>query len=195
MEDIEFEGKILHIDPASMMATLSRLGAIFQGKLHFERYIFDTIPRKDGRWVRLRSDGRHTTLTVKEISSESISGTKEWEVEVSNLKITLELLSKIGLKHRNHQENLRFAYTLDDCELCIDIWPHIDPYLEIESSSKDKVLAMALRLGFTEDQVCGENTEKLYKKIGLDITRIQELAFGDAELQQYQTLAVGQIIE
>lgn len=99
MSNIEYEAKIYDVIPADIVAKLARLGAKEIGSYNFRRYVFDTIPATPNRWVRLRSDGQHATLTVKEITAEAIDGTHEWEVEVSDLETTLEILAKIGLNH------------------------------------------------------------------------------------------------
>ena len=112
MSNIEYEAKIYDIIPADIVAKLARLGAKEIGSYNFRRYVFDTIPATPNRWVRLRSDGQHATLTVKEITAEAIDGTHEWEVEVSDLETTLEILAKIGIKPRGYQENKRQEYDL-----------------------------------------------------------------------------------
>lgn len=88
-KDIEFEGKILDISPEKVRQSLDSLGAKKIGKYNFRRYVFDTIPNTPNKWVRLRTNGINTTLAVKEISSEEIDGTSEWEIEVSDISIKL----------------------------------------------------------------------------------------------------------
>lgn len=175
--DIEHEGKILNIDVESVRQKLADLGAIKKADYEFRRYVFDTIPKTENRWVRLRSDGMATTLTVKEISSNSIDGTSEWEIEVSDINKTLTILEKIGVSSRGYQENTREEYELDGVMLSIDCWPKLAPYLEIEAKNVDQVIAMAKKLGFDKKDIIGDNTSELYKAIGVDLKKVAELKF------------------
>ena len=113
MSNIEYEAKIYDVDPADIAGKLAKLDAKEVGSYNFRRYVFDTIPAKPDRWVRLRSDGKQATLTVKEITADTIDGTHEWEVEVSDMETTLEILAKIGIKPRGYQENKRQEYDLE----------------------------------------------------------------------------------
>ena len=70
MSNIEYEAKIYDVDPADIAGKLAKLDAKEVGSYNFRRYVFDTIPAKPDRWVRLRSDGKQATLTVKEITAE-----------------------------------------------------------------------------------------------------------------------------
>ncbi len=179
MSDIEHEAKITNIDPVVVRHRLKKIGATKVGDYHFRRYVFDTIPASPDRWVRLRSDGKSTTLTVKEINSNTIDGTNEWEVAVSDLATTLKILEKIGIKPRGYQENKREEYQLDGVQVAIDSWPKLEPYVEIEATNSAEVIATASRLGYSEQTLVAENTTELYSKIGMDIKKIAELKFED----------------
>ena len=179
MSDIEHEAKIINISPATIRRRLKKIGATKVGDYHFRRYVFDTIPASPDRWVRLRSDGKSTTLTVKEINSSTIDGTNEWEVTVSDLATTLKILEKIGIKPRGYQENKREEYQLDGVQIAIDSWPKLEPYVEIEATNSAEVIATATRLGYSEQALVAENTTELYRRIGMDIKKITELKFED----------------
>jgi len=49
-------------------------------------------------------------LTIKEIISDSIDGTKEIEVEVSDFEDTNLILEKMGYKFKSYQENKRTSF-------------------------------------------------------------------------------------
>ena len=179
MSDIEHEAKIINISPATIRRRLKKIGATKVGDYHFRRYVFDTMPASPDRWVRLRSDGKSTTLTVKEINSSTIDGTKEWEVAVSDLATTLKILEKIGIKPRGYQENKREEYRLDGVQIAIDSWPKLKPYIEIEANSSTKVIETAGHLGYSKDDLIAKNTTELYREIGMDIKKIAKLKFED----------------
>lgn len=176
-DNTEYEGKVLNIDPEQIKKKLESAGATKGKTYSFRRYILDTIPSKKGKWVRLRTDGIKTTLCVKEISSNSIDGTSEWEVDVSNIDTTLEILRKIGLEPRSYQENTRDEYFLDKGVVSIDTWPMLNPYIEIESKSTSDVISIANKLGYSEADLTGDNTEELYRKIGIDLQEVKDLKF------------------
>lgn len=174
---IEIEGRILKIKPQEIIMKLEKLGAKLAGEYNYSRYVFDVIPRDDERWVRLRSDGKKTTLTVKELRAETAEGTDEWEIEVSNLKTTLKILEKIGIKARGHQESRRREYKIDEVKFMLDEWPKLGNILEIEAQKSSDILKYAKLLGFSEKEITYKGIEKLFKEIGVDLKKIKELKF------------------
>lgn len=61
----EYEVKILDIAVDKIKCKLDSLGAKFVGRKDFKRNVFDVRPKKKNSWLRLRTDGSKTTLTVK----------------------------------------------------------------------------------------------------------------------------------
>lgn len=173
----EFEGKILYIDPEQLSDKILSLGGSRGDDFTFRRYVFNVIPARDDTWIRLRTNGAKTTLTVKQIATDAIDGTSEWEVEVSDFDTTLDILRKSGLNPKGYQENRRAEFRLDGAELSIDYWPKLQPYLEIEAASKEAVGAIAVKLGFDPSSLVGENTTKLYARQGIDLDQVSDLRF------------------
>ena len=91
---VEIEGRIPNINPEEVKAKLLAIGAKSLGFYNFRRYVFDPTIGAPRRWLRLRTDGNKTTLTFKEFSNNSFSGTKEWEIEVSDFETTFRDLRK-----------------------------------------------------------------------------------------------------
>ena len=89
-------------------------------------------PVEKDKWIRLRTNGNVTTLTYKNIVSNTIDGTKEVEFEVEDFNKANEFLERIGFKNRSYQENERIQYILSNVEIDIDSWPMIPTYMEIE---------------------------------------------------------------
>lgn len=56
--------------------------------------MFDIVPVIPNRWARLNSNGQLTTLTVKQINSETIDKTSEWEIEDGDIDRALIILEK-----------------------------------------------------------------------------------------------------
>ena len=64
-------------------------------------------PQKE-KWIRLRTDGKHTTLTCKHILDPlAIDGVREWEFAVSDFDMANEFLEQIGYTAKSYQENTR----------------------------------------------------------------------------------------
>ena len=80
----EYEVRVLEIDYEKIILKLKELGAEFKGEYNQKRYVYNTIPKCDGKWIRLRTNGKNTTLTYKSVEKQTIDGTKELEIEVSN---------------------------------------------------------------------------------------------------------------
>lgn len=118
----------------------------------------------------MRDNGNGTTLAVKEITSDAIDGTHEVEVTVDAFAATNALLEMLGFTAKSYQENKRASFTLDGAQLEIDSWPRIPPYLEIEAATNEDVIRTAELLGYTESDLTGENTIKIYARHGIDLT-------------------------
>jgi adenylate cyclase class 2 len=177
MTAIEFEAKILDVEPAEVRARLSRTGAEHLGDRLQRRYVYD-IPGRTGAWVRLRDTGNEVTLCVKEIHSDAIDGVSETETTVGDFDTADALLAKLGYRPKAYQENRRSSWTLAGAAVEIDEWPLIPPYVEIEGESAEHVHATAVALGFAVAGLTSENTTKVYRRYGIDIDAMDRLTFG-----------------
>lgn len=173
----EYEIRVLEIDKQKLIDKLERLGTEFKGDNEQRRYVYDVIPKEDGKWIRLRTNGKKTTLTYKNVVSTTIDGTKELEVEVSDFEKTNELLENMGIKNRGYQENRRTQYVLNGVEIDIDSWPMIPTYVEIEGKNEDEVLKTLDLLELPKDKVTTLDVESVYMKYGIDLKDIKVLKF------------------
>ena len=176
--NIEYEARILEIDKDKLIKRLNKLNAKFVGEFNQKRYVYNIIPKADGKWLRLRTNGKKTTLTYKSVEKNSIDGTKELEIEVDNFENTNSLLELAGIKNKGYQENNRVQYVLDDVEIDIDTWPMIPTYVEIEGKSEESVLNIIKKLGINDKKITTLDVQSLYKEIyNIDITQIDVLKF------------------
>lgn len=176
--NIEYEARILEIDKDKLIKRLNKLNAKFVGEFNQKRYVYNIIPKADGKWLRLRTNGKKTTLTYKSVEKNSIDGTKELEIEVDNFENTNSLLELAGIKNKGYQENNRVQYVLDDVEIDIDTWPMIPIYVEIEGKSEESVLNIIKKLGINDKKITTLDVQSLYKEIyNIDITKIDVLKF------------------
>jgi adenylate cyclase class 2 len=173
---IEFEVKVLEIDVPAIKKKLDALGARFVADRFMKRKTYDVDENKH-KWMRLRDNGEQVTLTIKEIMHAGINGTHEEEVVVASFEKTAEILMLLGFKETHYQENKRQSFVLDAVFVEIDSWPGIPPYLEIEGSSEDEVLALAEKLGIPLKKLTTMNTFEIYDKYGFNIRKIPVLTF------------------
>ncbi|WP_304452100.1 class IV adenylate cyclase [Nocardiopsis sp. YSL2] len=180
MSAIEYEAKVLDIDVDQVARRILDKGGADLGEVLQRRYVYDIEPGDVSRWLRLRDTGRQVTLTVKEIDSDAIGGTRETETEVGDFETANALLGKLGYAPKAYQENRRHSFTLDGAQLEIDSWPRIPAYLEIEADSHAEVVRVAALLGYDRADLTGENTTKVYHRYGIDLSTIADLRFGAA---------------
>ena len=158
----EYEVRVLEIDKEKMIKKLEQLGAKLKGNYDQKRYTYDLKPVEQGKWIRLRTNGKETTLTYKDVISDKIDGTKEVEFVVSDFQKANEFLEKIGFKSKAYQENKRIQYELDGVELDIDSWPLIPTYMEIEGQTEKAVLDMIEKLEVDKEKVTSLDVQSVY---------------------------------
>ena len=174
----EYEIRVLEIDKDKLIKRLNELNAKFIGEFNQKRYVYNIIPKTDGRWLRLRTNGKKTTLTYKSVEKNSIDGTKELEIEVEDFEKTNSLLELVGVKNKGYQENNRIQYILDGVEIDIDSWPLIPTYVEIEGENEESVLNILKKIAIDDKKVTTLDVQSLYKEIyNIDITKIDILKF------------------
>lgn len=174
----EYEIRVLEIDKDKLIKRLNELNAKFIGEFNQKRYVYNIIPKRDGRWLRLRTNGKKTTLTYKSVEKNSIDGTKELEIEVEDFEKTNSLLELVGVKNKGYQENNRIQYILDGVEIDIDSWPLIPTYVEIEGENEESVLNILKKIAIDDKKVTTLDVQSIYKEIyNIDITEINILKF------------------
>lgn len=171
----EYEVRVLEIDEEAMIQKLENLGAKFQWDHLQKRYVYDFIPKIDGKWIRLRTNGDKTTLTIKNIVSSQIDGTQELEVEVDDFAKTNLILNELGFVAKGYQENRRRQYVLGNVEIDIDSWPMIPTYLEIEGPSEEAVYEVLKKLDISKSKATSRGVDGIYQDYGHDLSEIYEL--------------------
>lgn len=171
----EYEVRVLEIDQKVIEQKLKDLGAEFKWDNVQRRYVYDFIPRIDGKWIRLRTNGDKTTLTIKNLVSSKIDGTQELEIEVDNFDRTNLILKELGYEAKGYQENRRIQYMLNGVEIDIDFWPMIPTYLEIEGPSEEAVYNTLEALGFDKSSATTRDVEGVYLDYGHNLEEIYDL--------------------
>lgn len=176
----EFETKVLEIDVADVEKKLQELWAVVsKDTTLMKRWVFDIESHSEGKgkWIRLRQVGEKSTITYKNRNGNDIWATEEIETEVQDFDNMAAILKNLKRNVMAYQENKRKMYVLNEIEFCIDSWPMIPPYLEIESISKEKVHEW-LQLLWLEWKDEGDIwVIEIYQKYWIDLHSHQELKF------------------
>ena len=182
----EIEARLLECDVEKTIAKLELLGAEFAGDWIQIRNCYDFNPIKENSWIRLRTNGEETTLTIKEIENTFIDGTKECEIVVSDFKTTDELLNKLGYYARSNQENRRIRYYLDKVEIDIDFWPLIPTYIEFEGECEEDIQKVCNKLNIDYKSLVTLDVSSIYEHYGYDINKVTKLTLEeDRKNKQY----------
>ena len=182
----EFEARVLDINKELVIKKLEKLGAKKIAEFDYKRRVYNFNPPTDHKWIRLRTDGNKTTLTIKKIENLSIDGTKEMEIEVSNFEETNRMLEELGYKAHTYQENKRIRYMLNDVELDIDSWPYIPTYLEIEGKSEEAVKSMIKLLEVDKEKVTSLDVQGVFKEFySIDIADVPVVKFDEPLDKKY----------
>ena len=175
--NIEYEVRLLEIEKEKTIQKLESLGAELKWEALQKRYTYDFSPVIKEKWIRLRTNGNTSTLTIKNIVSSKIDGTQELEIEVDDFEKTNLILKELGYVPKAYQENKRCQYVLDGVEIDIDSWPLIPTYVEFEGTSEEEIREFVKLLGYKTSDLTTLNVNKIYEYYGLDIDSYAVLKF------------------
>lgn len=175
----EIEIRVLEVDKSEMIDKLEKLGAEKVRGVKMKRINYDA-PAKGG-FLRLRDEGTKVTLTYKERRyRDNIEHTQELEIEVSDFDKTKELLAKMGIESKgDYQEQKRIEYRLGDISFCIDTWPHIPTYMEIEAPTREEVDGMLAKLNIDKSNCSHLAGYALFEYYGHNIENCHYLVFNE----------------
>lgn len=174
----EYEITMLDVNKKKLEKKLLEIGAIKEGDYFQKRYLYNFHEEFKGRFIRLRTNGIKTTLTIKDKSAKKeIGSVKELEIEVSDFDNTNMIMEMLGYEHSTYQENKRTIYRLDDIEFDIDTWPMIPTYLEIEGKNKESVEKMIELLKTDKTKLTLDKVSEIYSSYGIDIHEYKDLKF------------------
>ena len=184
----EYEVRVLNIKKEKIIKKLEELHAEFQWDLIQKRYVYDFIPNIESKWIRLRTNGMKTTLTIKNLVSSEIDGTQELEIEVDNFERCNLILKELGYVPKGYQENRRRQYLLNGVEVDIDSWPLIPDYLEIEGPSEEAVYNALESLGFKREDATSRDVEGIFLDYGHNLNDIYNLKLEEERKWQYMRI-------
>lgn len=132
------------------------------------------------KWIRLRKSNDKIELTTKHVFDKKemeVQAVGEREVITSSFEETNSILESIGIVRRSYQEKVRYSYKLDGADIEIDLWPMLNPYMEIECDDVSTIESIITRLGLETKEVVSINTQQLYHRIGINLQETPELRF------------------
>lgn len=176
----EYEVSILDINVKEIQERLEKIGATKKSDVLQRLHVYNLNKPEKNRWIRLRTDGTKTTLTVKDKrAKKEIGSVKELEIEISKFDEMNQILEIIGVPKISYQEKRRISYQYNDIQFEIDFWPMIPPYLEIEGKSKEDVLKGLRLLNISEENICLDTVDEIYMRYGINTKDYKVMKFDE----------------
>ncbi len=172
----EVEVKILDVDPAEVSRRLDALGA---EKISEERLTVDWFRPADvdnddvSRWfLRVRKSSRGTVEITWKSKTGKADGARvheEINLAVDDADRARDFFHALGFPDAGHQEKDRVTWTLQEWTFCLDTYPDMPPWLEIEGRDGAHIREAVALLGLEghESLVEGERVA-ISTKYGLD---------------------------
>ena len=160
----EFEATFANVDHDQLRIKLQKLGAnLVQKEFLQVRTNFNLPNQNPNSFARVRKEYNKTTLTLKIFQEiDSIERQKEVELEVDSFEQAILFLENTGFKQKNFQETKRELWELDGCQIMLDTWPFLEPFVEIESDQESKVKDLSNKLGFDYSKAIFDSVDYQY---------------------------------
>lgn len=145
----EIEAVFLNVDKEAIRARLQSQGAkLVAPERKMVRAVFHLSPDPGNCFARVRDEGDKIVLTYKEFQDNSATGVKEINLTVDNYNNAVEMMRVLGLHEKSYEESMRETWELDGAEVCIDTWPWLPTYVEVEGNSVENMISVSEKLGF-----------------------------------------------
>ena len=158
----EIEAQFLDINTDDIRAKLKEIGAeLKKPEVLMRRVVFNT---GEHSFARVRDEGGEIVMTYKNVSDDSsILGTKEVNLKVNDYSDAILFLKGCGLKIKARQEAKRGIWKFNGVEICIDTWPWIPTFIEIEGPTEESVWQTAEALGLDKAQAKFGSVDTTYQ--------------------------------
>jgi len=179
----EIETKIVGFDEKKLRAALKKR-AKYIGKRHFKRYVFDMVEKGNrgnyDEFVRIRTDGKVSTLTYKFRKGKGIDNTEELETHIGDFEKAAQIMSKLSSWSGSYkQENIVELWSYKGTEITIARWPLIPKFVEVEGKSVKQVRRTIKELGIEGKEVGNLSYAKLFAMFGKKGKDQGNLKFGN----------------
>ena len=185
--NIEYEATFINVDKDEIRGRLKKAGAsLAYPEFLMKRFVFE-LPSGheiEGGWLRVREEADKITMSLKITDGGKIEDQKEICLKIDNFHEGIKFLNSIGAKQKAYQESYRELWLLDNVEVCIDEWPYLEPYVEVEGKSEQEVKAVSAKLGFDYAKALFCSVDTLYNRkygVPFDIInhKINRITFSD----------------
>jgi len=164
---IEFEVTVPQIDIEDARRRLQKIGAVLHKPNTTHKNIVFNLPEGreiKGGWMRVREESDRVTMSLKIVDGEKITDQQEYFFIAENTEDACKFLTLLGGIKKAEQEKRREIWMLGQCEVTIDEWPFLEPFLEVEGKNEEMVQEAVELLGFEYDKcrVCA--VDVLYRE-------------------------------
>lgn len=144
----EFEAQILDIDIKKMRKYLKENnGKRVHKNIKLVRAVFKRCNSNIKGFVRVRYEGKNTTMTVKIYNDKKFPDESEITIQ-EDFKTGRKFLQALNLKEKSYQETFREKWSLpikSVHEITFDTWPGLPTYMEIDCTN-EKTLNQVIKL-------------------------------------------------
>ena len=176
---IEFEIVFTNIDKKELIEKIKNLWWVCSKKKTLMRRVVFDNPKVTDSYVRVRDEWDKITCTYKEIKpwKLDITSVKELETELRDFDVMVWIFTNLWLKNKAYQESYREAWEINnEVELMLDIWPGLNPFIEIEWESEEIVKKYSKLLWFNYTDGLFWSVDQIYlKELKLDPDYINSL--------------------
>ncbi|MCL4376654.1 hypothetical protein M1558_04170 [Candidatus Parvarchaeota archaeon] len=163
----EIETKIIDINEKEVRDKLVKIGAKKVENLFYRRYVFSLSKIKEiDEFVRIRTDGKKTTITYKYREGSGLRNTEEIETEAGDFRKSARIFEKALKIKPIYQENKVEKWFYKNVEIDIIYWPLIKPILEIEGKSVKEVVRTKEKLNIKGKDIGNKNLDFTFKHYG-----------------------------
>ncbi len=144
-------------------------------------------------YLRVRDEWNKITCTYKETREWKldITSVRELETEVWDFDTMVWIYRKLWLTEKSFQESYREIWKIwNEIEFMIDLWPWLNPYIEIEWWNEEIVKKYSEILGFDySDWLFGSSFQIYEKELGIDfdtMNNLKEITFANFSISHLQ---------
>ncbi|MFA7171441.1 MAG: CYTH domain-containing protein, partial [Candidatus Paceibacterota bacterium] len=122
---------------------------------YIQKHIVFNLPEErkiEGAWMRVREESDRITMSMKIIDGKNISDQQEYFFIAENTEDACKFLTLLGGTEKARQEKRREIWMLGQCEITIDEWPFLEPFLEVEGKNEEMVRETVSLLGYEYDK-------------------------------------------
>lgn len=173
----EYEATFANIFKDDIRDRLKRAEAVLVRSEFLQKRVNFHLPKESTvaeGWIRVRDEGEQVTMSIKSVvQNETMDGQKELCLVVDSFGKAEEFLQELGCVKKAYQESKREIWSIEGVEICIDEWPWLEPFVEIEGKSEEDVKRVSEQLGFVwEKALFGAVDMQYEKKYGVSRVRI-----------------------